>query len=599
MPTRCTMAAGVRLPPVLVALVGSVFITACGGGGMGGANAVGPSFVSTPGTVAAEGVTYTYQIETSPASVTLALVTAPSGASLSGNTLTWIPSAAESRAPNQFSVTAANAAATMTQSWTVTPSGTITGSWIETHWTSTGPIQVPFKWATGLPPTAFVLQPDASFQTVRGSGNADGTFSIPNVPAGYYWFAPTPVVRYWTSSSTIDLGIDFNGGLPPGTTAPASTTTFDFNLSGLDPLQVGDEVAFLPDDPLVLQTVFSASSPADAITLSVGTAINSNIDFSQIRSGFLLQYEPVPAAELSISALGAEATLSNLTLNNGVVNTIPATLAHSPRTAFDLNVKGTGWTSLFSNAAPTQVSFEGSDLSLIAEPYLNGAQFVPSFGVGIPLLTNPQELAPGFCAVPGPNPSELVPGPCQPPITTDQDFGLIQYGDPFPSAWPRVFRFSQTASVQLPLQGSTSTFPFALTDSESTVVPSSRISPLIAQVQNPTINGSSLFAAATVPAAGITLNWTAPGGTTPTGYKIALLVEGATPLNGSPTYLPAGTFYTAKTSVPLPPLQAGKTYVFVITAILDGAANFETRPNHSALPTASASIVSAPITMNP
>jgi hypothetical protein len=46
----------------------------------------------------------------------------------------------------------------------------------------------------------------------------------------------------------------------------------------------------------------------------------------------------------------------------------------------------------------------------------------------------------------------------------------------------------------------------------------------------------------------------------------------------------------------LPPLQAGQTYVFSITAILDGAANFETRPNRSALPTASVSVVSAPIT---
>jgi hypothetical protein len=48
----------------------------------------------------------------------------------------------------------------------------------------------------------------------------------------------------------------------------------------------------------------------------------------------------------------------------------------------------------------------------------------------------------------------------------------------------------------------------------------------------------------------------------------------------------------------LPLLQAGKTYVFLITAILDGGANFETQPNRSALPIAFVSIVSAPIAVN-
>jgi fibronectin type III domain protein len=107
----------------------------------------------------------------------------------------------------------------------------------------------------------------------------------------------------------------------------------------------------------------------------------------------------------------------------------------------------------------------------------------------------------------------------------------------------------------------------------------------------------SLFGAATIGATGATLKWTAPSGTTPTGYKITPFTAGALP-NGVTSYLPGPSFYAAKTSASLPPLQAGKTYVFLITAILDGAANLETQPNRSALPTASVSIVSAPITIN-
>jgi hypothetical protein len=38
--------------------------------------------------------------------------------------------------------------------------------------------------------------------------------------------------------------------------------------------------------------------------------------------------------------------------------------------------------------------------------------------------------------------------------------------------------------------------------------------------------------------------------------------------------------------------------VFVITAVLDGAANFETHPNRSALPSAAVSVISAPMLMS-
>ena len=104
----------------------------------------------------------------------------------------------------------------------------------------------------------------------------------------------------------------------------------------------------------------------------------------------------------------------------------------------------------------------------------------------------------------------------------------------------------------------------------------------------------------TVDATGVTLSWTAPSDSTPTGYKISAFVPRSLP-NSVLAYLPAGTFYTAytaKTSAILPLLQAGQTYVFLISAILDGLANFESRPNRSALPTASASVVSAPIAIS-
>jgi hypothetical protein len=116
------------------------------------------------------------------------------------------------------------------------------------------------------------------------------------------------------------------------------------------------------------------------------------------------------------------------------------------------------------------------------------------------------------------------------------------------------------------------------------------------RVPNPTIGGMSWFVAGSA-AATATLNWSAPNGTTPTGYKISTFLAGSLP-DGTPDYIPSNSFYTARTSATPPFLQASKTYVFLITAILDGAADFETHPNRSALPTASAIVVSAPITIS-
>jgi hypothetical protein len=64
-------------------------------------------------------------------------------------------------------------------------------------------------------------------------------------------------------------------------------------------------------------------------------------------------------------------------------------------------------------------------------------------------------------------------------------------------------------------------------------------------------------------------------------------------------FAPAGVYYTAKTSVTIPFFTAGQTYVFLITANVDGGANFESSPFRSKLPIAYSTVISAPITINP
>lgn len=591
----------------LAVLMVCLALTACGATGIptpAHSDSV-PTFASTPGTAASQGAPYTYQIATSTASgaVNLALTSAPSGTTLQGNTLAWTPVAAQSRVPNQFSLTATNSAGSATQTWSVTPTGTISGSWIDTNWTASGPVAIPLE-----PRELFALVPqaDGTFSMLLGTGNPDGTFSIPNVPGGYYWLQLGPSF-YWTSSSSFDFGFDTNSQMPtPGNFA---TTSLVVNFIGLDPWQQADEAVLLwPPFSLF----FVNSGAVGMTSLSTGAISNSNINFSLPSTAYLLQYEPESFGSLSVLMLGSEDTLPGLSLMTGTSNTINGTLAHSPQNSFDLNVKGSAWPALFNNVGPVSATLEGADLEVTAQPSMGGGNVISSFAFSIPLLVDPQQVllgAPGsfklltepttpVCAqsLPiTPGASSILAG--EPAITTDQDFGTVQYGDPFPSTWPRIFTFCETATVPVPIPGSTTPIVFRLVDAQSSSLPSSPISPSIGQVQNPTINGNSLLAANAINAANVTLNWTAPAGKTPTGYKISAFVT-STLQSGVPTYVPGGIYYTAKTTVVLPPLQSGQTYVFLITSVLDGAANFESSPNRSALPTASVSMVSAPVTVN-
>lgn len=586
-----------------------MFAVGCGGGSSSSPPQA-PVFTSTAPTTASQGVAYGYAITaTDPAggAVTFALSTAPTGAALSGGTLSWTPAAAQSRTANSFTVTATTSeGGTARQSWSVTPSGTINGSWINTRWTASGSAKVPLDWTKipARPPQALVPQPDGTFVTVVGTGNSDGTFTIPAIPGGYYWLQIGRA--FWTSSSNFDYGFDENGR-SIGTTAAGETTTFDFNISGLDPVVSGDQFAFLTDWATfssVMNIGFGIPSSAGSTTMTASYVHHSNLDYSTADMGFLLQYEPVSAGSVTGVALGPELMVPNLSLTSGTTNTVAATLNASPQKSFDLSVKGSQWAPLFDNAGPSVVKPVDAYISMSARPFEPAGVFGGS--LNLPLFLPPLTMS-GCCLFTFGWPSAATCGDgvgiiqnlgiitSYPPMLTDQDFGTLSYGDPFDSSWGRVFSLCQTASIDIPAPGGgTSTFLFQ--DGVNTAIPSTPVSPLALPVQNPTINGASLFSTNTVNPSAVMLSWSAPSsGTTPSAYKATLFRWGTLP-DGTMTYLNSGEFYTGKTSMTLPALQPSSTYVIVLTTEVDARANVETSPNRSALPTAVASVISAPIT---
>jgi hypothetical protein len=278
----------------------------------------------------------------------------------------------------------------------------------------------------------------------------------------------------------------------------------------------------------------------------------------------------------------------NLSLTAGGINTISGTLNPTVPASINLSVQSSAWIPLFDHVAPTTPTMTGGGFYLSVQPYI--AADGPNVS-----LSNPIDLIWPKAN----NSSFFTSDTCSanPPLTTDVEAGSVQYSDPFPSAWRRTFRVCQTASVAVPVPGTSQTQSINLTNTQTTSLPTGAVKPLLSAVRNPKINGADLFTANTISSTAVTLSWDPPETGTPFGYDVAIVSPTTLP-DGTVNYFSSTMLSTAKTSMTIPPnlLTSGRTYLFVITSLADGRANIETSPHRSSLPTASADMISAPIT---
>ncbi len=484
------------------------------------------------------------------------------------------------------------------------PPRTVTVNWVNTYWSPSGQVQVPALASAALNIEALVPQADGSITLLKGSATSTpGVFVIPNVPAGNYWLAAGNGGAFWTSTSTFDAGTDIAAGQTP-LTSTSNTTTFDLSVSGIASETTEEYVEFFTDPPAG-DVLFGL--PPDYTGLTGGFGAGGYIDWSQINTGFLMQYELEPLGSLNNYVLGPELTLSNLAFTNGATNTISGTLNAAGETSLALSVSGSQWASAFNKVGPAAATVQDSVLTLTAEPYVTGINASPNTGLSLIART------PGALGILFQNQGVVFDslGTCadytgepgidavafNPPILTDQNFGTLQYGDPFDSTWTRALALCQQATIPIPLPNSSGIYSFLLVDGESAAPSNSPLAPIALPVQNPMMNGSSFFTANITDAAAPALSWTAPTGAAPYGYLLREFV--LTTSNDAPSFQQVGTYSTSATSVTLPPLAGGNTYIFTITTKVDGVANMQTSPYRSALPTGFASVVSAPLTISP
>ena len=81
----------------------------------------------------------------------------------------------------------------------------------------------------------------------------------------------------------------------------------------------------------------------------------------------------------------------------------------------------------------------------------------------------------------------------------------------------------------------------------------------------------------------------------PYGYYVTVYQLGTLINGGTEEYIGVARFGTAKTSMQVPFLSAGNTYVFLITSESDGLAKMETNPLRARIPNGETAVISAPM----
>src|SRR5207237_9675759 len=106
-------------------------------------------------------------------------------------------------------------------------------------------------------------------------------------------------------------------------------------------------------------------------------------------------------------------------------------------------------------------------------------------------------------------------------------------------------------------------------------------------------NASRFLHIVTLSSTAVPISWNPTSIGQPYGYLVQVYQLGTLPSGGT-GYALAGIHGTAKTSVAIPFLSSGNTYVSAILAGSDANANIETKPFRRQIPMAESPVVSAP-----
>ena len=432
---------------------------------------------------------------------------------------------------------------------------------------------------------ALVPNTSGGFDTLPGVGHSDGTFSIQNVPVGYYWlhFGTTYL---WTNSNYVDWSFD-QFGRPDGVYPSISPTNLSLSLTSLNAWQGSDELVWdVPNQGNALSLPLTSADITNAPTLGA-TALSGFtmnflggtdlyfplLDASKGDQAYLDQLTTRTAAGESYRALAKTYVAPATTMTDGVATNLSGGFLDIPQTStLRLNWQRSAFVALAPSVNPSAAA---------GFNYLFTYAFPLPSSYGLPF-----------------NAFQLLDYTST--GTGDLDLGNLSYGNPFPSSWSAAVETYQEFNVSYLAPGATT--PVVLTRytyQSTTTLPTATtpITPLIGPVQNPKINGKDLFSNQISVGTNPTISWSGPAVGSASGYVITCYRLSA---SGSSSGLQRkGSFRTRTTSITLPNgiMTAGNTYVITIAAIRANGVDFNSTPFKTALPygfTSSMSAIVAP-----
>jgi hypothetical protein len=413
---------------------------------------------------------------------------------------------------------------------------------------------------------ALVLNGSGGYNVLPGTGTSNGTFSIPNVPAGSY-LLQIGANYVWTSRTVVDVDsiLDFRSDTVQ---ANPNTTSITFDLTNLHAWQQTD----------LFEMVCPNNSTFDFFPGTVGeTTFTGNFPYF---------------GALSVGSEGDQYYVAQLTTQNlgGFVfdglarHMAPAKFNQAQGSDTPIN----GRLKSIAQNEKFEVNINAADLGAQALAANPGATLNSGF---FGLSVYPGSFAKGQNT----STADLVLFSAPPFITTNGDLGQVRYGNPYSSKWSRYVGLNWSAQTNYTAPGATSSATLITFVSVSTLKlpsPTSPIKPLAGVVSKPSINGRNFFkdriGVGTTPV----LKWSAPKVGAANNYLVQIYQLSD---NGGNTVISAiATFYTQSRSLTVPQglMSTGSGYVFVIQSDYIPGVNFAKTPLMNGSTSASAQVAS-------
>jgi hypothetical protein len=426
---------------------------------------------------------------------------------------------------------------------------------------------------------AAIVDNGTTFDVYEGEGHLDGSFTIPDVPAGpYYLRLDTPKYTgtfFYTSSRQVDLSYYQMGR--DTQTVPVASTPLTLTVSGMAPWAAADTAELVCVDARVatfgLEAAATMPIPLDA------TGFTATLDTKT-------EFFPGLIAATDITRV-LQMTPATTNLGNSYLVTTKAAEASLSQV----------------DGQPLDVSIGLDDIVETGDAKLRWT--VQSFEA-LGTQTNPTSIHVEnvwyLDALPG-SPANGFYGPAPDLLTVRPAFGVnvddsFPFYNPFNPNWFLLAVSATNFRIPLALPGAAPTNAIATIGitAPKSYFDSTTVVPLLTPAQNPTVDGKPFFTDAAISTLNPVVAWQAPATGTPSRYTIRtvkLYVQG-----GNTRQAVVGILVTNGTQVKIPPgfLEPGLSYYFKIQALYNEGADFDAHPASGALPLAQADVVSAIMT---